>query len=201
MAPRSEEELAKQRQLSRKKILESAMTLFSKKGYDGTSINMIAKNAGVSKGLIYNYFDTKEEIVKEVILYMIGIGTEFMRDGLKLKDPMAKLKFLIIDSMKTYIEYKEMAKLFMGFTFQIDIFNIIKDEMKVISEQLFAFVEDIFEGLGFPDPKLETKLLTSALDGIQLHMLFFDEEYPVDKVCQTILQRYIQLYEIYNRQV
>jgi AcrR family transcriptional regulator len=44
------------------RILASASSLFTRKGFNGTSTRDIAAGAGVSLGNIYNYFGTKEEI-------------------------------------------------------------------------------------------------------------------------------------------
>ena len=46
-----------------KKILQVAEELFSEKGFNATSVNMIAEKAGVNKALIYYYFKDKNDIV------------------------------------------------------------------------------------------------------------------------------------------
>lgn len=51
-----------QRQVRKQVILDSALELFSKNGYFPTSITDIAIHAAVSKGAIYTYFTSKEEI-------------------------------------------------------------------------------------------------------------------------------------------
>ena len=43
-------------------ILDAALTLFSRKGYDNTSIEELSRAAGIGKGTIYTYFNTKSEI-------------------------------------------------------------------------------------------------------------------------------------------
>jgi len=43
-------------------ILQSAMQLFSRQGYENTSIDQMAKAAGIGKGTIYSYFQSKSEI-------------------------------------------------------------------------------------------------------------------------------------------
>lgn len=48
---------------SKIRILEVAEELFSKNGFDGTSMDSIAKEANVNKALIYYYFDNKEDII------------------------------------------------------------------------------------------------------------------------------------------
>lgn len=47
---------------SRAQILESALDLFSRQGYRGTSIRDISRAAGVSTGAVYHHFDDKEQI-------------------------------------------------------------------------------------------------------------------------------------------
>ncbi len=51
----------------RYEILNSAVKLFAKKGYDGTKLEDIAEAAEFGKGTIYNYFETKEDIYLEII--------------------------------------------------------------------------------------------------------------------------------------
>lgn len=54
--------LAKQRSEPRQEILEATLRLFSAKGYFGTSMQDIRREAGVSIGTIYHYFKNKEEL-------------------------------------------------------------------------------------------------------------------------------------------
>ena len=48
-------------------ITAAAMQAFAEKGYAATRVNDVAKRAGVSKGLLYLYFRTKEDLFKAVI--------------------------------------------------------------------------------------------------------------------------------------
>ena len=52
------------KQKTKQAILEAAITLFSENGYAKTSIENIAKIAGVGKGTVYGYFQTKKDIIK-----------------------------------------------------------------------------------------------------------------------------------------
>ena len=47
----------------REQILSVALSLFFKKGYTNTKISDIAEAAGISKGLVYRYFESKAEIL------------------------------------------------------------------------------------------------------------------------------------------
>jgi AcrR family transcriptional regulator len=48
-------------------IAEAALAAFAEKGYAATRVEEVAKRAGVSKGLLYLYFKTKEDLFKAVI--------------------------------------------------------------------------------------------------------------------------------------
>jgi AcrR family transcriptional regulator len=56
---------------ARKKIIKSALTTFYEKGYNDTKMDDIARNLGVSKGAIYQYFDSKDKLFLEAFdLYL-----------------------------------------------------------------------------------------------------------------------------------
>jgi AcrR family transcriptional regulator len=48
-------------------IAEAALAAFAEKGYAATRVDDVARRAGVSKGLLYLYFKTKEELFKAVV--------------------------------------------------------------------------------------------------------------------------------------
>ncbi len=51
------------KQHTRKAIMQAAITLFSEKGFEKTSIEELARTAGIGKGTIYGYFQTKSDIL------------------------------------------------------------------------------------------------------------------------------------------
>jgi AcrR family transcriptional regulator len=51
----------------RKQVLDSALTVFSRKGYGETTIPDIAREGGMSVGTIYNYYPSKREILLSVL--------------------------------------------------------------------------------------------------------------------------------------
>ncbi|HET6559885.1 MAG TPA: TetR/AcrR family transcriptional regulator, partial [Prolixibacteraceae bacterium] len=65
--PRTTVQFEAIREEKRKLILETALELFAENGYHGTSISHITKKAGISKGLLYNYFVSKEDVLKNII--------------------------------------------------------------------------------------------------------------------------------------
>ena len=53
--PKTKEQFEEIRNKSKAAIIEAALELFANNGFHNTSITQIAKKAGVSKGLMYNY--------------------------------------------------------------------------------------------------------------------------------------------------
>lgn len=53
-------------------ITEAAFAAFAENGYAATRVEEVAQRAGVSKGLMYLYFRTKEELFKAVIKSVVG---------------------------------------------------------------------------------------------------------------------------------
>ncbi|RBP04037.1 TetR family transcriptional regulator [Roseiarcus fermentans] len=51
----------------RRQIMDGARAVFFAAGFDGASMNDIARSAGVSKGTIYAHFGSKEDLFKEII--------------------------------------------------------------------------------------------------------------------------------------
>ncbi|MDD7972844.1 TetR/AcrR family transcriptional regulator [Roseinatronobacter alkalisoli] len=52
---------------TRRKLLESAFEVVSRHGYDGASVEMIAEEAGFSKGAFYSNFNSKEDILLQLL--------------------------------------------------------------------------------------------------------------------------------------
>jgi TetR/AcrR family transcriptional regulator, cholesterol catabolism regulator len=56
-----------QAQRRREQLIEAALVVFARKGVDGASVKDIAQAADVTPGLVYHYFDSKEDLVAAVL--------------------------------------------------------------------------------------------------------------------------------------
>src|SRR3954463_8694108 len=52
---------------SRERILAAAMSAFGERGYDGASMSAIAREAGVTKSVIYDHFPSKADLHKALV--------------------------------------------------------------------------------------------------------------------------------------
>lgn len=73
-------EKEKKQNLSKKKIINSAITLFASKGFDSTSTREICKHAGVNLGLIPYYFKNKDGLYINIIESIVNFGTNLMKE-------------------------------------------------------------------------------------------------------------------------
>ena len=63
---------------AKKRLLESALTLFAEKGYEATSIREIIEGAGVTRPVLYYYFDSKEELFKRLVQSQFNEVTQYI---------------------------------------------------------------------------------------------------------------------------
>ncbi len=64
------------KQIRKKELIEIAYNLFINKGYENTSVDEIITKAGIAKGTYYYHFESKEQMLEEVINMMIDKGVE-----------------------------------------------------------------------------------------------------------------------------
>lgn len=69
--PRSAKDNLEIREARREEILSAAIRVFADKGFAGAKISEIAAEAGLSHGLVYHYFDSKEAILSAIVGSMI----------------------------------------------------------------------------------------------------------------------------------
>src|SRR5512136_610684 len=61
------------REATRGKILRAAEKVFARKGYNAASVDDIVKESGLSKGALYGYFESKEELFLALRTHMVGL--------------------------------------------------------------------------------------------------------------------------------
>ena len=71
-------------------ITAAALAAFAENGYAATRVDEVAKRAGVSKGLLYLYFKTKEELFKAVIRSFISPRIDALISNIEASDLSAE---------------------------------------------------------------------------------------------------------------
>ncbi|PUA40060.1 TetR family transcriptional regulator [Paenibacillus elgii] len=95
MAPLNDEQLHQIRDERKEQIMDAALKVFSRRGIAGTKMSMIAAEAGISHGLLYHYFKSKDELFTTLVqMAMLG-AQDAMKSIYDLQgSPLDKIKYL-----------------------------------------------------------------------------------------------------------
>lgn len=190
MTPRTPEQNKEIRQQTRQQIIGSALELFAESGYANTSISAIAKKAGVSKGLIYHYFDSKESILEGIYDQWIAIGNEVL-DFPEDYTAADKIRQVLEYSFQFIKEQTGMGRLMVSLTLQPDIAERLKPKFEEVQENQMVLYINILEELGYENPELKAYHLGALMDGILLGYVTMGDDYPFEKMKQKIMEEYV----------
>lgn len=191
MSPKSEDQFEAIRQKSMTNIKETAMELFAHNGYHSTSISKIAKEAGISKGLMYNYFDSKKDLLHEILRDTVEVTENAVREVIIPEDPpfeqLQKIMDALFESIQEDIRH---WKLLTAMAAQKDVMDEVMEIVMVKQQEFMEMGLSIFSKLDVEDPKMEVMIFGALMDGVFLHYLNFPEAYPLEEVKQYILKKY-----------
>ncbi|MBW1634947.1 MAG: TetR/AcrR family transcriptional regulator [Deltaproteobacteria bacterium] len=129
------------KQRTRQAIIQAAINLFSANGFENTSIEELAKVAGVGKGTIYGYFQTKKEILRAFCEYALE---QIHKDLVSKTNPEAPILEQMLTIYMTEFNHvtqnREFGRIFMRQT-------VFPDESDVKGH---AEIEDKYFELLFP---------------------------------------------------
>ena len=100
---------------TKRKIFETSMELFAKKGYEATSIEEITSIVGVAKGTLYYHFSSKEEIFN----FLVEEGMKLLKNSIEIKtsnldNSIDKLKAIILIQIKITIKYENFISMLLS---------------------------------------------------------------------------------------
>ncbi|MDB5261005.1 MAG: hypothetical protein JWQ14_286 [Adhaeribacter sp.] len=176
------------REQSREHIMGVALTLFAETGYEKTTIRMIAQQAQISLGLLYNYYPGKDELLKEI--YLKGrqeMNAALLPDG--DTNPKNDIQHYILTTFRILKRNRPFWKLLYGIRMQSPVIQQLETEMHTDTKRVQDRIQDYLVNAGLPFPGLETKLLFATIDGIANHFLLH-ENYPVDDIVNLLLLKY-----------
>lgn len=191
----------------RQELLQSAMECFGEKGYHESTIDDIVAHSGMSKGAVYNYFKTKEEIYLTLLDRGIEKSYSDLTNSLsKENSATAKLR-KVIESFKNIDYYNNEKKMNWG-SVQLEFWvNASRyDELRVLlrqyDERFVQLVVDVVnEGKQRGEFKEEldanavSEICWFFLDGGLLHSLLGKQNFPymeVHNAFESMLIHYVK---------
>ena len=190
MSPRTFKQYEEIRENKRATILDSALHLFAQNGYHGTSISEIAKDAKISKGLLYNYFESKEELLKEIVLHGFKDLMQSFdpnHDGVLTTD---ELIHFIKESFRIIKEHVVYWRLYFSLLVQAPVMKLFEKDLWEMFDSFFKMLFNYFEKKGYEDPSAEVSLFQSLLDGVGMTYVSDPDNYPIEAVEKKIISMY-----------
>ena len=192
MSPRTKQQFKEIRKTTREKILSVALELFAKKGYHAASISQIAKKAKISKGLMYNYFASKEKLLDEIIQEGFNSLAELEYETKRGVDPEKQLEEFIdaiLDNLYSNFSYWQ---LYLALLIHPEIQKKFEKKMQKFRDEFIKTVASLFRKLKVKNPELEAFLLGTFFDGLVLNFMVAEDLFPIKKIKEALISKYIR---------
>lgn len=193
MSPRSAKQLDDIRKQKKKLILETALELFAESGFHSTSISQIAKKAGISKGLIYNYFESKKEVLDEIIregTNSVYEGFDLNRDGVLTTDEFI---YFIRRTFRVISENPRYWKLFYSLILQPTVTESYKNDYADYSTQLYSILYQFVVTSGNKNPEGTLIAISTLLKGTSLILVTAADLFPTKTFEDQIIEACFKL--------
>jgi AcrR family transcriptional regulator len=195
--PRTPEQYEKIRNEKKQRIKNVALELFASEGYHATSISQIAEKANISKGLLYNYFTSKEELLHDIIQTFSDEITEMMNPDHDEQITQAEASLFIDKYFEMMTTRADYIKLYYQLTMQPNVTELI---IQMVSPESLAKTNQMFiEFLarnGNPHPVDAYMALISITKGFGVQYVFAPELFSSEMVSN--FKEYLKNLFIYN---
>ena len=187
--PRTEEQFAAMRTESKTRIIDAALYLFSHQGYHTTSMERIAAEAKISKGLIYNYFKSKRELLDAIVAYGFDQIDALLAPPDENMLPTAVLRYEIENTFTAVMENFTFWKLYFALVMQPDVISLLGDQFANMHREQIQNMRQLLERTGALHPRRDAYVIAALLDGIFFHYML-DPEYPLEEIRNEVIKLY-----------
>ena len=125
----------------RETILTAAASCFAEEGYGAASMSAITEEAGVSKASVFRYFETKENLYKEVIMEYFGAVTGIW-DSSDSPNSLRSLNQLMLNNLKFQTASATPLRLLIW-----DLLGNSEKQPKLTSDLLIKYFERLSEAI------------------------------------------------------
>jgi AcrR family transcriptional regulator len=171
-------------------IMQTGLELFANEGFYPTSISRIATKAGISKGLMYNYFESKEELILAIIGHGISsLTTSFDhdKDGFLSED---EFEFHVNENFRILQENLDYWKLYFATMMQPAVFKLVRAKYSHFLPPFRQAMADYFGRKGISNPEDEADYFDAVLDGIFLNYVMNPDTFPLEKMRKMVIGRF-----------
>ena len=191
MSPRTKDQFEEIRKKSRENIEKIALELFATNGYHATSISQIAKKAGISKGLLYNYYENKEQLLNAVVMKVFD---EIMRiiqmsENLSAEKQIEQIIVQTINHLKENITF---WLLYLFLIHQSDVLTKLASVWEKMRNGYMEYFTKLFEEIGSKNPAMEAMMLGTMFDGIGINYVTAPKGFPIDEIKDYLIEVFVK---------
>lgn len=178
-------------------ITNAALEVFLKKGYENTTMESIAKNAGLSKGGLYHYFKSKDMLLMFVNQKINENIENMVYKAFEMPSVKEGILYYIENYLKYWLEHpKETIFLFLSITKMLDNHELLEYYQQFMGNYMKYFEEAFEMGIQLGEflphnPKTSAVTLVGALDGIISYMIL-DENLKLEEVVKHFEEKFIR---------
>lgn len=165
--------------------MDAALELFASEGYGHCSISQLAASVGISKGLMYNYFESKEAL-------LIAIIEEGMQDIMAMIDPNMdgilepeEVEGFIRETFNGIRENLSFWTLYINVVLQPTVKECLEGKpFNSVMERFGPKLLDYFNRMGYEDPMLEMLTFSAMIEGYGVLLMYLSpgDEFPQETV-------------------
>lgn len=175
---------------TRAMIVASAMRLFAQQGYATTTTRNIATAAGLSVGLMYHYFDSKESLLHAVFDFVMARIDETVTAVLLTHPAGERLPDLLRAIFELLTSHQEFWGAMYTLRTQPAITAVIGDDFRQRTAALRGCFIDELARAGQEKPELEAYYLYSLVEGAIQQYLLDPINYPLAEIVEKMIAQF-----------
>lgn len=194
MAPRGESVNEEMRQRSRLRIMQATTELVDLHGYARTTLGDIAERAGLARGLLTYYFDSKRLLMQAATHRMMHRTLSAALDALPAQaGPEARLARAIDAVLGLALEHPRVMRSHLALILDPDVGAFVKDPEQ---RTLGGILQGLLADWGAADPEAEHAVLRSALMGGVIGLLLPGAAVSLPPIRADLFYRYGLAWEL-----
>ena len=190
MSPRTSIQNEEIRAVTKAKILEAALDLFATRGYGSTTVDAIARAAGVSAGLLYYHFENKPALLQAIFEQSLTDVQATFAAADREPDPGFRLPALLRSAGVIVPRHRNFWAVWYGLRMQSDVLRRLGPSVMQFTAAIVRTLEGYLRDTGWPEPAIEAQLLFAQIDGMCQHYVLAPQSYPLDRLIERLIERY-----------
>lgn len=188
--PRNADANAVLREKTRERVLQAAVRLFSRHGFDGTSVRALAQEADIAVGLLYSHFESKEAVLSALMQSsMLDVAHTLEAAD---REPSARgfVTALLTSTVEMLDAHRDLWRLSQGLRHQPEVLARLKLPLERFLGDTHQWLTKALEARGVPEADIEARVLFATVEGFSQQFLQHEGGYPAAEVIRAMARKW-----------